>query len=168
MNSLDPVFGFSSIIRNQWKLVNGTSVKGSLDGFLGTIEEFQLSDNIYANLVLSSSVGKSLKKQCEKSGNKLTKAKIAKLRKKSTVVCKEADNPIVKCEPMVSPCLFNIITDPCERTNLAAVFPETLSKLHQNMIDLLRLAAPIRRTFISDPNCNPSLHNGTWDSWVPD
>jgi arylsulfatase B len=173
VTSLDNVDGYSGIIVGNWKLVNGTTMGGIYDDYLGSIQEFPMSPESYSKLVLSSRVGKALtdKNSLKVLKVNLTPAKIQILRKKSQISCNEADNPIkdeTKCNPLKSPCLFNIFTDPCERKNLAELFPETLRKLTQRMKDLVKTAAAARRIPYSDPECNPEKHNGTWNWWVAD
>lgn len=167
---LDNIAGYSAIISDTWKLVNGTSSNGQYDSYLGKIQEFSLSPDTYSNLIISSMVGKVLTDPNATKAQKinLTPAKINNLRKKLTISCKEADNPIVKCNPLKKPCLYSIIDDPCERKNLADTFPATTSKLVQRMNDLVRMSDPERRTFVSDPRCDPALHLGTWDWWIAD
>lgn len=170
MLSLDNIFGFSSIISGDWKFINGTTHNGVFDGFLGENDDLKLSDDVYANAILSSRIGKALADQNDKQSkrHKLMKDKIITLRETATTFCNTAINPIVECNPLRAPCLFNIITDPCERTNLAAKNPSILSYFRRKMNYLVKTSAPVRRTFFSDPKSNPSLHNDTWDSWIPD
>lgn len=134
------------------------------DDYLGKIQEVTLSSDTYATNVLASTVGKTLADPAKK----LTTAKITNLRKKLLITCDEENNPIRDCNPLTAPCLFNIIDDPCERKNVADIYPATFTKLQQRMTELLRTSTPVRRTFISDPQCDPSLHMGVWDWWVSD
>lgn len=168
MNSLDNISGFTAIISGQWKFINGTTVDGVNDGYLGALEEFAISDEFYTSTILNSRAGRALTDPNAAKGVNLTPAKITNMRKKAIVQCNEDANPLVPCSPMRAPCLFNIINDPCERTNLAAIYPSTVAILKQRMDDLVRSAAPVRRTFISDPRCSPDLHLGNWEWWIPD
>lgn len=163
--ALDPVFGYSAIISDEWKFVNGTSLDGLFDKHLGEIQEFNLDQEEYENLILQSKVGKAL----NDVDLKLTAKSIHKLRRKSTISCRDVDEKGAKCNPLQSPCLFNIIEDPCERRNLADLHPEIVINLQQQMNHLVKSAAePVRRTFISDPRSDPLKHNGAWDSYVSD
>ena len=74
-------------------------------------------------------------------------------------------NASTNCDPRVSPCLFNIATDPCEYNNIAADNKDLvikmmmrLMKYHQSMVP------PINAPF--DPAGNPKYHNGVWDPWA--
>lgn len=163
---LDNIDDYSGLIADEWKLVNG-SVKrfnGSFDNYLGSVEEFPSPSN-YVDLVLSSTVGKVLGSSIN---NKLTTEKISKLREKATINCSDAKNPINACNVLSKPCLFNILNDPCERKNLAEIYPAVLGKMLKRLKVLVNEAVPVRRTFISDRQCDPNLHNGTWTSWIGD
>lgn len=168
--SLDNVDGYAGIISDNWKFVNGTTMDGIYDKYLGEIQELSMLPDSYSKLVLSSRVGKALAEPNASKSQKinLTLAKIQNLRKKAQISCNEANNPIEPCNPLKSPCLFDIIADPCERKNLAKLFPETVRKLTQRMNDLVRTAAPARRIPFSDPECDPNKHKGSWDWWVAD
>lgn len=166
--TLDPIFGFSGIISDKWKFVNGTSLNGDFDGYLGKIQNFLIPPETYANSVLTSRVAKAIAAAKCNGQQKLTAEKITRMRTKLKVSCDEEDNPIISCNPLKSPCLFNIIDDPCERKNLADFYPATLKKLNQRMIDLVIKSAPVRRTFIFDPLSDPAKHEGTWTWWVSD
>lgn len=166
VTSLDPIVGYTGIISGKWKFVKGTTYFGVFDRFLGNLEEFEVSEDLHARTVLSSRAGRAIKATSDSRQPALTIAKIKGLRQKLKISCNEADNPAIRCKPLKSPCLFNIIADPCERTNLAENFPATVKKLQQRMIDLVRTSAPIRRTAISDLRCDPLNHDGTWGWWI--
>jgi arylsulfatase B len=168
--TLDNVDGHTGIISGNWKIVNGTTLGGIFDGYLGEIQKFEMGTDSYSNIVLSSRVGKALMdpKALRSDKINLTPVKISNLRRQSKISCNDLDNPIISCNPLEAPCLFNIIADPCERKNLADIFPSTLSRLRQRMIDLARNAAPSQRTAVTDPRCDPSLHQGTWSWWIAD
>lgn len=160
---LDNIDGYYGLIADEWKLVNGTvrRFNGTFDNFLGVVEEFPTPKS-YTNSILTSNVGKVLEK------SKLSAKKILNLRKSATIACNENHNPINKCDLMTKPCLFNIINDPCERRNLAETYPEVLQVLLKRLKDLSSSAVPVRRTFVSDRQSDPNLHNRTWASWIAD
>ncbi|KAL0269023.1 UNVERIFIED_CONTAM: hypothetical protein PYX00_010767 [Menopon gallinae] len=71
---------------------------------------------------------------------------------------------IFGCDPLKEICLFNLERDPCERTNLAKVFPEVVKSLQNRLKELKEtVAKPLNLP--GDPSCDPSLHNGTWSNW---
>lgn len=167
INGMDNIRGFSSIISDKWKIVNGTSLNGLYDDYLGNIVDVSLSNESYANLVLSSKTGKAINAFTSSRSERLTPKKIQNLRKNLRISCNEQENPIIACKPLESPCLFNIIEDPCERKNLASIYPQSLKNMQQRLSEVVRVALPVRRTFISDPRSDPELHEGNWD-WYGD
>lgn len=166
---LDNIVGFSGIISGRWKFVNGTNENGMYDSDVGEIQEFPLSTASYASFVLNSRVGRALSEHNTKIGKaNLTPLKITNLRKKLAILCNAADNPKIECKPLIAPCLFDILADPCELKNIASIYPATVEKLRQRMVDLARTAAPTKRKFVNDPRSDPALHMGTWSWWVAD
>ncbi|CRL01710.1 CLUMA_CG014926, isoform A [Clunio marinus] len=159
--SFDNISGHSSIILDKWKFVNGTTFDGIYDGYLGIIPEYNLDPNEYANRVSSSIAGKAL----ENYGKTLSNGKILNLRRNAMIDCNEKQIPLTLCEPLKSPCLFDIHRDPCERENLSSMFPDVVAKLQQRMLEIVESAAPVRRTFVDDPLSNPALYNNTWVSY---
>lgn len=167
ITTLDNVEGFSSIISNNWKLVNGTTLSGLYDGFLGEVESFTLSPATYSSAILSSTVSKVLS-ELKSPGSGLNATIINQMRRKLTTNCNAAKNPYIECRPLEAPCLFNIVADPCELKNVADIYPQTVKNLVQRMKDIARAAIPSRRVPIDDPKCNPDLHLGTWTWWMAD
>ncbi|CRK98409.1 CLUMA_CG011767, isoform A [Clunio marinus] len=161
ITSSDSIFSYSSIISDGWKFVTGTTWLGAFDGYLGAIPEYKDHTNFYINKVLNSRAGLVLSDY----GQRLLPEKILHLRKKINIKCKEKENPIVYCKPRIAPCLFNIVKDPCERTNLANKFPNILKKLNQRLIKIKTNAPPNRRTLFADPRSNPKFYNNTWVSY---
>lgn len=74
---------------------------------------------------------------------------------------------IFDCDPLRMNCLFNLERDPCERINLAKVFPELVKSLQIRLKELKKtVAKPLNLP--GDPSCDPTLYNGTWSSWRDD
>lgn len=167
ITTLDNVEGFSSIISNNWKLVNGTTLNGLYDGFLGEVESFVLSPTTYSSTILSSTVSKILS-GIESPNSGLNATIINQMRKKLTTNCNAAKNPYIECKPLEAPCLYNIVADPCELKNVADIYPQTVKNLVLRMNDIARNAVPSRRVSVNDPQCNPDLHLGTWSWWMAD
>lgn len=163
ITALDNIRGHSGLIHKEWKLVNGTTVDGKFDNYLGNIQEVVIPSVSYTNTVLASRAAKAVASINHQKS--LTAEKILSLRKKLTLTCNEADNPMRTCNPLIAPCLFNIVDDPCERKNLADIFPATFEALRQRLIDLVVAAVPARRIAIPDPRCNPAHFNGSWAWW---
>lgn len=157
---MDNVEGYSGLIQERWKLVNG-SLNPLYDYHLGAIQEFPFSDENYIEAVISSPAHQALKKQ-----KLLEPMRIIELRKASKIHCNETDNPFTFCDPQIASCLFNIIDDPCERKNLAALYPDTLREMQQRLYNIVRYSAKPRRIRYRDTRSNPMYHKGTWSPWI--
>jgi hypothetical protein len=107
--------GFSSFIRNGWKLVNGTLSRGVADIWLGTNNNSDINSSQYVDGVLNSQVAQSLK-----SFLNLEATKIEAMRQEMKVKCAGVKN---ECNIVAGPCLFDINNDPCEENNLATIEP---------------------------------------------
>lgn len=165
---LDNYDGFSAIIQGKWKLVNGTTQKGKYDGYLGEIQEFSLNQNSYTDAVLGSRTSMALHGVKSAGNKKLTPLKIFELRQQATISCNIANNPIIVCNPLEAPCLFDIKNDPCERKNLADIYPATLANLTAIMDEEIRMALPSRRVALDDPLSHPTMDNSFWQWWIED
>ncbi|KAK7495658.1 hypothetical protein BaRGS_00013105 [Batillaria attramentaria] len=74
-------------------------------------------------------------------------------------------NASTNCNPIKSPCLFHIPSDPCEYNNLAASEPAIVSQLFLRITEYMYTMVPPGNQ-PTDPRGNPRLHNGTWVPWV--
>ncbi|KAJ8969203.1 hypothetical protein NQ314_001874 [Rhamnusium bicolor] len=91
----------------------GTTYDGTWDNWYGPAgREYNYS----ISLVQNSPAGLALKSL----GKAATPQQIQKLRKQANIECSTLNKSPVECRPLKSPCLFNIMQDPCELTNLAA------------------------------------------------
>ena len=70
----------------------------------------------------------------------------------------------VSCNPLVKPCLFDVVIDPCEYQNIAKQFP---SIVHRIMDKIRKFNETYPRTvrLPIDPRSVPSLHNGLVEPW---
>ncbi|KAH8379102.1 hypothetical protein KR009_003096 [Drosophila setifemur] len=163
---LDEVFGYSSFMSDTLKYVNGSSFNGQYDHWLGeldTDENDPLSEN-YGEQVLTSEVHSVL------SSRGLTEDRILQMRSQATQKCPpiEGEDPLephYRCEPLSAPCFFDLSKDPCERYNLAKLYPRQLEQLAQDVEEIRRSAIPSARVPVSDKRANPALHNGNWEWW---
>lgn len=71
---------------------------------------------------------------------------------------------IFRCDPLKMLCLFNLEKDPCERINLAKVFPDVLNILEYRLKELKKTAMK-PSNLEGDPFSNPAYYNSTWTSW---
>lgn len=97
----------------------------------------------------------------------LTKEQLLELRNKATVRCPKVnadETSHAKCNPLESPCLFNLHEDPCETINMASERPMILKSLENSLVQY-------RKTLVKeanvpeDPNGDPARWNNTWVTW---
>ncbi|KAL7034084.1 hypothetical protein ACKWTF_007851 [Chironomus riparius] len=155
---IESVLGFSGLMINGWKLVNG-SENLNFSGWLGGSGDYmETSFEEYINMIEQSIAFKSLPTM---------KSEIIKeLMKNASTMCNE-NTPVTKCDPKSSPCLFNIIDDPCEMNNLAESYPEKVDFLLAGLKRYSEVMLPSIRKF-SDPLCDPKNFNNTWNWWRKD
>lgn len=163
LHNVDEIIGYSAYLQDQWKYVNGSTLDGIYDDWLGETnldrskEVYSNFSSSYEQLVINSEVGKALS---EFSNFKINS--IESLREKAKIYCSK-DELDEKCS-MSKPCLFDIIKDPCEFNNLASKFPEKVLEMKQK-VELFRTAALEPRNKPGDPNCDPALHGFIWTWW---
>lgn len=154
--NIEPVLGFSAIMNDGWKLVNGSANFKNSNWFGSSGENANMTVKSYIDLVLNSETAANLPK--------LSESIIKEMQEKSITKCDKLLQ-ITKCNSMKSPCLFNIIEDPCEYNNLADIFPEKVQFLTSRLSHHLSEMVPSRRK-PSDLNCDPKFHNFTWTWWL--
>ncbi|GFS13766.1 arylsulfatase J-like [Elysia marginata] len=73
-------------------------------------------------------------------------------------------NASTNCRPTVSPCLYHVLSDPCEYNNIAAQQPHIVKKLLASLKQYESTMVPmLNKPF--DPQGNPRLHDGAWVPW---
>ncbi|GAB0100711.1 hypothetical protein DMENIID0001_167940 [Sergentomyia squamirostris] len=164
IHNIDPIDGYSSFYYNGWKYINGTTVDGIYDGWLGSRSKYpNPMANNYANVVMASDTWQSLSPFALRQ---LTARSINKIRKNARVICQPKVPYAMGCNPLMGPCLFKIIEDPCELNNLISAFPMqaylmniTLTKERANIVYPINLSSDYW-------GCNPALYNGTFTWWL--
>lgn len=179
----DQATPYMAYIADNYKIVSGTTYKGAYDRWLSkpidTDEQNATFGDHYSEAILSSSVGQVLSKYSRthktQSQNEvqndmeiISNEEIVEIRSKAQVTCNghmpPANNSNQACNPIISPCLFDIFSDPCETTNLAKQFPDILMKLEAKLNYYGRIAQPIRNK-PADPRCDPANFGGIWTWW---
>lgn len=158
---------YSSFIRGNYKYINGSRYSGFYDTWLSSeYEENTDFKQYYGDHIVNSLTGRAISK-FSKGLSRVTVRRAESLRADAKVTCNgrvpAKDGPSV-CNPTVSPCLFNIVADPCETTNLAYLLPATLQVMKTESEHYQKIAAKPRNK-PSDPLANPGLYNGTWTNW---
>lgn len=174
--NLDEDTGYSSLVRNEWKLVNGSTSNGVYDAWISAeavATERHESFDRYGESVLNSTTGRALApfsfSLTEGFGVPLGARQVEQLREQSVVGCKGVPMPsaatdLAACSPLVAPCLFNVLDDPCERRNLAVLQPSVVAELTQR-VNAFRRTAVKPRNRVGEERSNPKYFNGTWTWW---
>jgi hypothetical protein len=97
-----------------------------------------------------------------------TANEINELRYVAKVKCIfDSQYPVSDCNPSVTkqPCLFNVVSDPCETHNLANTEETTMRKLYNILIRQkqslhLQICKPV-----DYDGANPAKFNQTWSPW---
>ncbi|XP_031636044.1 arylsulfatase I-like isoform X2 [Contarinia nasturtii] len=180
----DPEVPYMAYISENLKLVSGSTYDGMYDKWLSEpidqSEENSTFGEKYSEAILSSNVGQVLQKYSTSNRNKfynyvetdshtISADEINEIRFKAKVTCNgnippNNNNSVAACNPIISPCLFNISDDPCETTNIAAQFPDIVKKLESKLDYYCEIAKPIRNK-PGDPRSNPANFGGIWTWW---
>lgn len=159
-------FGYQSYINGDYKYVNGTTYNGTYDRWMDYVDKNEKHPSFqnYGESIINSPVGQALAKY---SSSKLSPSVIEKHRREALITCNNVPIPTERefqCFPMESPCLFNIVEDPCERRNIASLKPYTL-KMLENEVNKLRLKSPPIRNKPGEARSNPGKFDNTWTWW---
>lgn len=167
--NLDDETPYSALISGDWKLIKGTTSNGRYDNWLGTVNDTERHPSFdnYGKTILQSHVGKALWPFSINVDNEvedlLSATSIEQLRSNGRISCGD-NNSINDCNPLEKPCLFNITADPCERNNLASMYPKVVLKMLKRTLEF-RLKSKPPRNRPADRRSNPGLFNNTWTWW---
>lgn len=75
-------------------------------------------------------------------------------------------NYTFNCWPTEAPCLFDVVSDPCEYNNIASGNPQIVSSLLQRLFEYASHAVPPANK-PNDPRGDPKYHGGVWGPWLP-
>ena len=71
------------------------------------------------------------------------------------------------CDAKKTPCLFDVVKDPCEYHNIASEHPEVVKEMEKRLAVYSKsMVAPRNQKF--DPQSSPKLHGGAWVPWLKD
>lgn len=162
LHNIDPIFNYQIYVEDGWKLVQGTTLNGTYDDFLGGFiePEARINHTYYYELVEGSVTNQILAKY----GKSLDPITVDSLQKQAHVICQRRLANATECTPLNSYCLFDLNEDPCENNNLAELFPEIVQRL-KNRIDFYAQTAVEPRNKPADPMADPRYYNNTWTYW---
>ncbi|KAL1505460.1 hypothetical protein ABEB36_005028 [Hypothenemus hampei] len=155
LHNIDDILGISSITVNNWKLIQGTTYKGAWDNWYGPSGRWY-QYNISS--VENGPVGVQLKKI-----NKFVDGKVIKtLRAEATIQC--GDGPKIHCNPLKTPCFYNILKDPCELKSVAKEYPLVLKELQVRIQQFNATAVPPIKKPV-DPKGDPKNWNRVYTNF---
>lgn len=162
----DPILDGAAVRFGDWKLLYNPQGYGHhWDGWFGpsgrneTAPETSLK--VIIEMVLNSTVAKAVRAATPDAYQNLTS-----VRKDAEIHCGPIPANATKvCNVTTSPCLFNILRDPCEYTDVAASHPDVMAILKARLQDYIDTAVPPRNK-PWDPSANPKYWGYTWNNWL--
>ncbi|CAH0561205.1 unnamed protein product [Brassicogethes aeneus] len=182
LHNIDDVYRYGAVRQGDFKYLYGSTSEGQKDAWYGStgkdgdykyavdsILQSQSATSLAGLVTYQQIKQKSVNHQNKFSVNILDEKTVLKLRDEATVKCKNVDlheqDPSQVCDPMKSPCLFNIVEDPCEMVNLAVSRPNVVYNMEQTMLRYRKTLKPMINV-PRDPNADPAKWNGTWVNWL--
>ncbi|KAE9524382.1 hypothetical protein AGLY_015219 [Aphis glycines] len=168
--NIDEKQRYAGILKDNWKLIVGSTANGSLDGFFGATRP---RTPYNASAVLYSPTGRALARLSNSlpfaaGGSPLSGVRdLLAMRYESTIRCNpSAEGPRARSPcPSGEACLFDLASDPCETNNVAKKYVTVSGQLYEALKYYRRLLVPqTNRPF--DPAANPARFNNTWSSWM--
>lgn len=158
--NIDEKIGYAAIIVDKYKLINGTTDNGQYDQWMGLLDKTEIVTGDYESMIRNSNSFQILQSMIK---NETAVINIASMRESATLTCSLVMQN--ECNPLVSPCLFDLNQDPCESNNIARSSPHRLDELLQRLNELQRDMIPMGNKPL-DPFSNPLYHNDTWGWWM--
>ncbi|XP_075972359.1 arylsulfatase I isoform X2 [Anticarsia gemmatalis] len=134
VHNIDDIWNSAGITVGRWKLLKGANYGGAWSSWYGPSGR---AGNYNVDLVYRSDAGVALGK-VEKLPSQ---SKITRIREEATVRC-NSSIPVTACAPLQAPCLYDVEHDPCERQNLASLFPDILQRMLTQLDNVNKTAVP--------------------------
>lgn len=178
----DSATPYMAYISDRFKLISGTTYDGMYDRWLSqppnASEQNDTFGENYSDAILASDAGQVLSLysktnqanvQHQAENYLISKNEINEIRLNAQITCNgykpnELNTTIGGCNPIVEPCLFDILRDPCETTNVASTYPDIVVELLDKLDYYGKIAKPIRNQPF-DPRCDPANFGGIWTWW---
>ncbi|KAI8116554.1 Arylsulfatase B [Lucilia cuprina] len=168
LHNIDDIFQYEVYTKGKWKYINGTTQEGLYDNWLSQrpdpndTSQIDPRFTIYEELVKSTPVWQELQKLTSYTNHNITK-----LRDSAAIQCLyDHATEGIPCNPLQSPCLFDLDTDPCEQQNLYEKY-ENSSILADMLerIEYFRENAHAINNKPADLRCDPAKFGGEWTWW---
>ncbi|KAH9628892.1 hypothetical protein HF086_017821 [Spodoptera exigua] len=157
---IDDYTGYASVTYGDYKMIIGEPIQ-SYSGYLGgDLRGIIGSPPSYVDAIADSTVFGVLH-----SIGRTVDTNDFSLRNRTVIKCDVSSNSI--CYPSNDTvCLFNIIEDPCETTDLSATYPDLVASMLALLDVEMSKRIPRVLPVVIDPLSAPRLHNYTWDTWI--
>ncbi|KDR13867.1 arylsulfatase B-like [Zootermopsis nevadensis] len=163
--NIDEVMKTAAIRDGDWKLVIGSfGTNGSLDRYYGESGRGLRNPVYNISSVTNSTTWTSTAPYRRTDSD----TELNKLRESATVKCSfDSQYPETDCNPSITkePCLFNIVSDPCEMHNLANIHEAVLRQLYHMLIIQKQSLVPQLIKQLDFNGANPAKFNYTWSPW---
>ncbi|XP_008547369.1 arylsulfatase B [Microplitis demolitor] len=158
--NIDEVSKTEGAIKRRFKLVRGAYKRGYYDQYYGESGRNHDTQSYNYTLVHSSVVSSAISAHL---GDPMTQpSAMTHLREQATVLCKRKST-FSYCNE--TECLFDIVNDPCEATNIAKQYPKVVSELDMILEKYGSLLVKQPRLPI-DGMADPRRRNNTWAPWL--
>lgn len=163
--NIDEKSGHEAILSSdgKYKLLKGQHKNGISDGYFGDSGRSKITPKYKLKGVLNSKTNIAISNS---NGTPLTKEKIKLIRQSLRV--KQANKKRlndIKCSKNKGTCLFDLIKDPTETTNIGRANPHIVRNL-QKSLDYYRTQLVPSRNMPADDNSNPKYCFDTWFTWL--
>ncbi|KAJ1529683.1 hypothetical protein ONE63_006438 [Megalurothrips usitatus] len=157
----------AAVRQNNWKLVIGTVNEGKFDGYLGSAGS-PTDPPFNYSAVLTSPAGRALTSHGARSGWPVSREYgMAGLRARATVRCGPS-YVSTPCDPAPTAnklCLYDVQNDPCEKNNLADIYPSVARALKRTLVRYRAGLVPQPNTPNEPALADPKLFGGAWSPW---
>ncbi|XP_066603644.1 arylsulfatase B-like isoform X2 [Prorops nasuta] len=165
--NIDEVQKVEGAIYSRFKLLRGTSDSGLFEDYYGDSGRTQIIMN-YTDNILKSSVSQSI--TFHLGGPVTQPSTMVQLRKEATVDCgpKNTSSYYFKSTSIAcntTECLFDIVNDPCETTNIAEQYPRVTRELDEFLEKYGKILTRQIRPAV-DWLADPKRKNNTWEPWM--
>lgn len=163
--NIDENSGHEGILSSngQFKMVKGQFQDGIYDDYFGDSGRTNNTLSYDVSSVLNSKVNKAIS-NADKSSTKLTETILIDIRNKLEVKQSGAERKQLTCS-LNSICLFDVINDPTETTDISNNHPEIVSKLKESLEKYREQLMPSRNRPV-DPNSNPIYCYDNYFTWL--
>lgn len=168
--NIDEVKKTAAFRAGRWKLSFGTyGTNGSYDTYLGVSGSESVNPAYNIEAITTSPVWKAISSLRTRKHKTLTQNEIMQLRLQATLKCSNSlQKPVTNCNPsqIRQPCLFDIVSDPCETRDIASTNEGVARELYRQLLEF-------KQTLVKQINkprdiigANPAKFNNTWSPWL--